>query len=371
VEHWTLEQIDLGGALEKVIIPTRKTRMSEIAVLRDGSGLLLNAIDGVSNLSQIVHVSLQNGAETRITNDLNTYFGLTISDDASRVITVQRSFFKDVWVGSGQDISTYRKVTSEPTANLRVNWTPDGRLVYDAVDNNRPHIRIMNADGTGVQQLTPDDTSDFEPRVTPDGRFIVFTSMRSGERKVWRMGIDGGRPEMLNPGDGTGGAPFISPDGENVYFVWTKSDTRSLGVVPTRGGPVVEKPLFSENYSAISPDGKRIAYTFYSNDEKRFYVGIRPIDRAEPETIFRIAPTWFLYWPAGGEGLFYRELEPGDGSDTNVMFQPISGGDPRPYLSVAPDQIFDFALAADGKRAALIRGRMATDAVLLSRNPAQ
>ena len=39
------------------------------------SGLLINAVDPVSNLPQLFHLSLSDLKQTRITNDLNSYFG--------------------------------------------------------------------------------------------------------------------------------------------------------------------------------------------------------------------------------------------------------------------------------------------------------
>jgi len=366
-EDWSVAEITADGTWVRTIIPPRKERIGEIVPLSDGENLLVNAVDPVTNLSQIYLVSLSDLKETRVTNDLNSYFGLSVSRDNSKIVTCQRNFQKDIWVGEGNSPESYRKVTSESTGNLRVNWTPDGRLVFDAIDNNRPHIHIMNADGTGRQQLTPNDSSDFEPRVTPDGRYIVFTSERTGERKIWRMKIDGSEPTLLTQIDGAGAGPMISPDGENVYFYWSRTGSRVMGIVSINGGPVVEKPLISETYFVLSPDGKRAAYSFYSDQEKRYYVGLRPLESEAPSTIFNIAPTAFLYWPAGSDGLFYRELEPLQGSSSTVMFQPITGGPPRPYLSVEPDFLFDFALGPDGKKAALMRGQLVTDAVLLSR----
>lgn len=366
-EDWSVEEISVEGAPIRTIIGPRKERIGEIVPLSDEKGLLVNATDPVTNLAQIFLVSLSDLSESRITNDLNSYFGLSVSRDISKIVTAQRTFIKDIWVGEGSNASSYRKVTSESTVNSRVNWTPDGRLVFDAIDNNRPHINIMNADGSGLQQLTPNDSSDFEPRVTPNGRYIVFTSERTGERKIWRMKIDGSEPTLLTQIDGTAGGPMISPDGENVYFYWFRTGSRVLGIVSINGGPVVEKPLFGESHYALSPDGKQAAYVFYSDPDKRYYVGLRPLDGDTPASVFNISPTGFLYWPAKADGLFYRELEPGERSTSTVMFQPIAGGPPKAYLSVEPELLFDFALGPDGKKAAVTRGRLLTDAVMLSR----
>ena len=48
-------------------------------------------------------------------------------------------------------------------------------------------IVIMNADGSGVVNLTPDtdDTDEFAPTVNEDGTKIAFATSRNGERDVY------------------------------------------------------------------------------------------------------------------------------------------------------------------------------------------
>ena len=91
-EYWSLIEIPSTGGEERVIIPLRKPKISEIAVLKDKSGLLVNAVDPVSNLSQIYYVSISDGKERRITNDLNTYFGISVSDDVKTIVYSPETF---------------------------------------------------------------------------------------------------------------------------------------------------------------------------------------------------------------------------------------------------------------------------------------
>ncbi len=236
-----------------------------------------------------------------------------------------------------EDLGSGIQVIFGQGGNIGVSSGPDGAFV---IDDQYPNSAAANL--AKIKELTGGGP-----------RFLVNTH--------WHGDHAGGNAAFAGAG------PMISPDGENVYFYWSRTGSRVLGVVSINGGPVVEKPLISETYFVLSPDGKQAAYSFYSDQEKRFYVGLNPLESEAPSTIFNIAPTAFLYWPAGSDGLFYRELEPVQGSSSTVMFQPISGGPPRPYLSVEPDFLFDFALGPDGKKAALMRGHLVTDAVLLSR----
>lgn len=366
-EFWSVIEIRGDGSGERVIWPRRKQRISEIAPLRDGSGLLVNAVDDISNRSQIFYVALVNGDRTRITNDLNAYFGISISDDGSTVVTAQRFSAKDIWVQQGPGFQTAEKVTSEANVNTTAEWTPDGRIVFDAVDNNRPHIWIIGADGSGLQQLTPNDSTDSEPRVSPDGKFIIFTSERTGERKIWRMNIDGSDPKLLTPVSGAAFGAVFAPDGKNVIFKWNRDDKRVLGVVPITGGEITERRLPGEGTFAISPDGSMIAYVVANDEKEDWKVGVRPVSAAEPTRMFDFSPTNVFMWATDEKSLLYRQVEQTGESSSTVWRQPITGGEPTVFLSTKPDAVFGLSLSADRKRAAVIRSQLLTDAVMLKK----
>jgi serine/threonine protein kinase/WD40 repeat protein len=367
-EFWSLVEMPSAGGDERVILPLRKPRISEIVVLKDGSGLLVNAIDAVSNLQQIFYVSLPSGLETRITNDLNAYFGISASDDGKTIVATQRQNLRDIWLAPEGGGDNLRKLTSESNVYTSAVWTADGRIVYDAVDNNRPHIWIMNGDGTGAQQLTPNDSFDYEPRVSPDGRHIVFTSKRGGETKIWRMNIDGSNPQILTTVGGATFAPVVTPDGQTVLFQWSKENGRVMVSVALAGGAAAEMTPLSPNSNllAISPDGRQVAFPFYDQQSARYKVCVRPLETAEPSVVFDITPTTFLQWTFDGKGLLYRELDPRRNPGSTVMFQSVAGGEPKPFLSVKSDSVLNISQSKDGSRMLVVRDKFVTDAVMLT-----
>ena len=56
---------------------------------------------------------------------------------------------------------------------------------------------MVNADGTGRQTLTDNDTQDFFPSWSPDGSTIVFSSDRDGAVELYLMDADGGNQRRL------------------------------------------------------------------------------------------------------------------------------------------------------------------------------
>lgn len=365
-EVWSLVRIPAEGGEETEIIPPQKPRISEIAVLQSG-GLLINAVDPVSNLPQLFHVSLPDGKRTRITNDVNSYFGISVDRAASAIVSAQRYDSKHIWVGETADLASLRPVTAEPTVHVRVEWTPDGRLVYDMVENDRPHIWSSDADGKNARQLTPGDSQDMQPRISPDGRYIVFVSNRTGENKIWRMNIDGSGQTLLSDFEGAGLDPRFSPDGQSIFFNWYRNDDVIVGQVPTNGGTVSVVPPFSDLYWAISPDGGTLAYSFWDQGSARTKVGLRPIDRAVPTAILDISPTMFLKWTNDGKSLLYRDRQAGELPHAVVMKWDIGESAPKQYLSVQPESVLDISFSRDGSKVAVVRGKLITDAVILSK----
>ncbi len=372
VEFWSLRRLSVDGSEEVTIVPNQRERISEIAFWDDPNALLLNAADPESSLSQLYYVSLPDGGRTRITNDLNSYFGVSVDATGSNVVAAQRYDEKRVWVGETSNLAGMKPVSAETNAYLTADWTPDGRLVHDAVDNNRPHIWICDEDGDNPQQLTPNSSDDFQPVVSMDGRFIIFTSTRDGFNQIWRMNIDGSNQVLLARVDGLTSAARLAPDRSSVIFHWFRDGRRTLGRVPIEGGETVEMPLFGDAHWAISPDGSMVAYSAWDEAANRVKVIIEPIGSERPNRTLDIAPTYILKWTADSRGLVYRERQAGDNPEATVMEWLLTAAEPIILFSTEPEYVIDFTYSRDGKKAAAVRGRLITDAVLLaSRSPAK
>src|SRR5881296_1817930 len=74
------------------------------------------------------------------------------------------------------------------------------------------------ADGAGAQRLTTNPEYDAEGTLSPDGRTIVFTSLRDGDLDVYTMGVDGRDVRRLTTTLGYDGGPFFSPDGKLIVY---------------------------------------------------------------------------------------------------------------------------------------------------------
>ncbi|EFO20080.1 hypothetical protein LOAG_08407 [Loa loa] len=83
----------------------------------------------------------------------------------------------------------------------------------------------VNEFGTVISRLTDTVGYDAEGAVSPDGRKIVFTSLRSGDPEIWIMNSDGTEPKQLTDELGYDGGPFFSPDGSKIVFRASRPNT--------------------------------------------------------------------------------------------------------------------------------------------------
>jgi Tol biopolymer transport system component len=69
-----------------------------------------------------------------------------------------------------------------------------------------------------VRSLTNTPGYDAEATISPDGRTIIFTSMRSGDLDLWAMDADGSNPRQLTSSLGYEGGAFFSHDGQRIVY---------------------------------------------------------------------------------------------------------------------------------------------------------
>lgn len=83
---------------------------------------------------------------------------------------------------------------------------------------DRYDIYTVNRDGTGLKRLTNYNEYTAEGVLSPDGKKIVFTSLKDGDLEIYTMNVDGSDVRRLTTTPGYDGGPWWSPDGKRIVY---------------------------------------------------------------------------------------------------------------------------------------------------------
>src|SRR6266700_226843 len=153
-------------------------------------------------------------------------------------------------------------------------------------------IYVATADGQGARRIATNPGYDAEGTLSPDGKTIVFTSLRDGDLDIYTMDVDGKHVKRLTHTLGYDGGPYFSPDGKQIVYrayhpqtAADSSDYRALVakrlVRPTHMGLWVMSAGGADQHQVthlpgasfapyFHPDGRRIIFSSnYKNPESR------------------------------------------------------------------------------------------------------
>lgn len=114
-----------------------------------------------------------------------------------------------------------------------MNWVSDPRIApngeqiayvvkqVDPKDDKKYVSRIWLTDCANSQpvELTAGPKIDTNPRWSPDGQQLAFTSNREGKNQIWILPMSGGEAKQLTQQKVGAGAPIWSPDGKKIAYV--------------------------------------------------------------------------------------------------------------------------------------------------------
>lgn len=313
---------------------------------------------------QVWKVIRPEGRIEKITNDTSDYFGISLSANGSKIVSVQNSQNSQVWVAPASDPAQARPVVSMNGASYGLAWARGGKLVFSSMAGGYLNIFSVNADGSDKRPLTVNVGDNYHPTVSGDGRFIFFTSDRTGTFNIWRMNAeDGGAPVQLTDGGGDF-YPAASPDDNWIIYENQSNNVKTLWKVATSGGEATQLTTEYASVPAVSPDNKYIACRHFISESVKG-IAILPFAGGEPVKLLPIPvidwrPSGRVRWMPGQQALTYVDV--GKGSD-NIWSQAIDGGTPKQLTNFAADRIFAYDWSPDGKQLALERGVWLNDVV--------
>ncbi len=367
--YWYLAEIPADGGARKIITEPCKGRIFGGIWFPDGKGILLSAVALDSKLQQLFYVSYPDGEITRITNDLIGYYSLGISADGKKIVSVEQTRTNSIWTvpfGESNMAAVSERLTKDTLVIQSMAWTPDGRIVFDSFDNGRTHLWMMNGDGSEKRQLSPEKIEEYRPAVSPDGKYLVFLSNRSGAWQLWRTNLDGGEPLQLTFGkDSPRHAKFA--EGGKILFEYYLNGGWRLVKMSVDGGEMTPVTDAGPGSWDVSPDGKMIAYTVVDENKNLTRVAVHTLEDKSKITFLEMTPRDFLLFSPDGKALLTKPPATVAENMSSVYSYPIAGGEAKRIVSNPPDNFYWADFSADGKRLAWVQGKVVSNVVLLAR----
>jgi TolB protein len=247
---------------------------------------------------------------------------------------------------------------------------PLARILVECERGGNTDIFVMQADGSGMVNLTNHPAWDGTPAWSPDGTRIAFTSDRDGDSpQIYVMNADGRDVVRLTVSNGIDMMPAWSPDGQKIAFVSTRTYTLTLEggqlmidagpeiwIMDADGGNPTRITSGQEDqalYPTWAPDGLRLAYMNVS-DRIDLVVHVLGEELGRSLTADATFASWSPAWSPDGRQLAFMADEKSGGKEIYIV---DSDGSNWKNLTNSPAAEADPAWSPDGQKILFISDR--------------
>ena len=143
----------------------------------------------------------------------------------------------EIWLASADGTNPIQLTHGPGLWQGSPHWSPDGRrIAFDSLaEDGQWDIWTIDAQGGSLRRLTSDPADDNQPTWSNDGRFVYFSSNRSGTEAIWRAAATAGSEVQVTQTGG--GRAQETPDGKTLVFQRISLAGSPLLAVPLAGGP--------------------------------------------------------------------------------------------------------------------------------------
>ena len=352
-----------NGKIESTLQPLQTA--FGVAWIPDGSGLFLVGLAKTNAPSQIWFQPYPRGSVTKVSNDLDSYYSLSVTADGNVLVTSRNYTDSAIYVGDVPRKLNDRidwkltAISSEQTAGANgLSWTGLGKLLQlDGVNR----LFITDAQGGERTQLADENQGLLEVAACGNSDWVLESRMAADQTaNVWKLNAATGETAQLTKAK-LAGSLSCTPDGK--LFVYQDSGTQAIYKRAMDGGSPKEVAKGNVCCPTISPDGKSMAYMKVEGQGAKqkvsFVVGSLEGGPALKEIVMRpdlqnMNGSMALGWTPDGKGLTWLSTIE---NAQHVMMQPLDGGPPvqLTHFETEPALILQCAWSKDGKKLAITR----------------
>ena len=213
---------------------------------------------------------------------------------------------------------------------------------------------------TGAQNLDQvsyaTEGSDFDPDISPDGTFIVYSSTQHARTAdVYRQSVGGHTITQLTSDQSNDVMPVVSPDGTRIAFASDRDGTWDIYVMNAGGGQAVQltSDPAPQLHPTWSPDNRFIAYCRLGETSGRWELWVTEVMNSGVRHFigYGLLPDWS---PSGHTIAFQRSRQRGDRffSIWTIDYENGEGRNPTEIVSSSAAACVNPSFSPDGNRIA-------------------
>jgi serine/threonine protein kinase len=356
--HMNLIEVSVGEALERKVGTQSWFSVAQVAWMKDGSGLIVNAREQPMGPSRLWRMLYPQGHAEEITTDPADYRGVSLARDTNMIVSVQSQRITKIWTMANGDDQRAKAIAPVIGLAFGLDWTTSGKIVFSSMAADHLNISLVDPngpDGSNQTQLTLNAGDNYTPATSPDGRFIVFSSNRTGSFNIWRMNAeDGSNLKQLTFGEADS-YPSCSADSKWVFYDNQSTSRITVWKVPIDGGDAVQVTSEYSRMPVVSADNQFMACRYFVENGARRGIAIIPVQGGLPVKLLPIPIMLFqkVQWISNGHALSYIDNTNGA---SNIWSYNLDDGSKHQLTKFHDDQIFTYAWSRDNKQLAIERG---------------
>lgn len=349
--------VSAESGAQKIISHEKWISAGQTIWLKDGSGIVVVAYGAKSPglNDELWVVSYPDGKSRLVINGINGNYGISLNAATNSIVAVESKKFACFLTAPVDNLfkntHVLTTISDESALPFGADWTNDGRIIYSATDDGNADIFTISEDGSERKQLTSDASAEISPKLSADGRFLIFMSNRTGQMDVWRSDANGTNTKQLTT-NGNIKDSIISPDGETVFYLVQDSESmvETLWRVSIDGENPIKLTNRPTRSPRISPDGKTIACYMLNPETNKMMLALVSAKTGEVLK-YPASPQNddipFLDWSKDGENLFVVLQR---GKPRSFWKLPLNGSRPEQLREWENDAIFRLAISRNGER---------------------
>ncbi len=256
-----------SGALDELSVELAGQPGSKVRGLRWISPrrlaiLLLDNGETVNNAGRVALLDVERSELTSLLPLANVGWGIGVAGPESLIVGVGSTdqnlheVKRDAEGRWGAPVN----VTEGPFRDRQPVYSPDGRWLL-FTSNRSGNLDVWRRDRTTgeIQRLTDHEAEDWDPALSPDGRQLLFSSNRSGRYQIWIAESDGSSPRQVTDFENAQN-PTMSADGAWISFVRQDAgENDGIWKVHPDGSAATAVAVGSFLVPDTSPDGRHVA----------------------------------------------------------------------------------------------------------------